>query len=200
MSHRALKLCCLNTVVSLFNSTPARLVLFFIIAVTITLVISDNNAIADVLLQSPASPVEQPQQQPPPEQPVPAQPPAPAQPEAQPQANEPVTEIVSPISPVSPVSPAEVESQQSAPVLKPAAEPPAEPQPYQLRERDESADDETGGESNLILDQAELIDTVVVSTAYVWLCCGFILLLLIPLVFIFLQIRGRSKIQKEENF
>ena len=189
MSHRALKLCSLRAVVSLLNSTPARLVLLFIIAVTVTLVVSDNSAIADVLLQSPASPVEQPQQQPAPPQP------APAQPEAQPQANEPVTEIVSPISPVSPV---EAESQQPAPILEPAAAPPAESQPYQPRERVD--DEEESGESNFILDQAELIDTVVVSTAYVWLCCGFILLLLIPLVFIFLQIRGRSKIQKEENF
>ena len=190
MSHKALKLCCSKTVVSAINGTAARLFLLFVIAVAVSLTIADNSAIADVLLQSPASPVEQPQQ----EQ---QQQPAPEQAEPQPQSNEPVNEVVSPISPNSPV---ETETQQAVPIIEPApVPPPVEPQPYQSRERDET-DDEAGGESNFILDQAELIDTVVVSTAYVWLCCGFILLLLIPLVFIFLQIRGRSKINKEENF
>ncbi|MCB0209437.1 MAG: hypothetical protein KDJ52_08910 [Anaerolineae bacterium] len=60
--------------------------------------------------------------------------------------------------------------------------------------------DEEEGSRNFILDQAELIDTVVVSTAYVWLCCGIGLFLLIPLVFLFLQIRGRHKIIKEEIY
>ena len=192
MSQWALKLCRLKLFLSNINSTPVRLVLFFMLAMLITLAISDNSAIADVLLQSPASPVEQPPaEQPPAPQEQPQQP-APEQPEVQPQTNEPVTEIVSPISPVST---GETEIQQPAAVVEPAA---VEPQPYQSRERDDTNDTENG-ESNFILDQAELIDTVVVSTAYVWLCCGFMLLLLIPLVFIFLQIRGRSKIIKEET-
>ena len=186
MSQWALKLCRLKLLLSFFNNTPVRLGLFFVIAVTITLAISDNSAIADVLLQSPASPVEQPPaDQPPPQQEQPQQP-APEQP----QTNEPVTEIVSPVSPV----------EESVTIIEPAPlPPPVEPQPYQSREQDEAYTDEANGENNLILDQAELIDTVVVSTAYVWLCCGFVLLLLIPLVFIFLQIRGRSKIIKEET-
>jgi ABC-type transport system involved in cytochrome c biogenesis permease component len=54
-------------------------------------------------------------------------------------------------------------------------------------------------EPNLVLDQAELVDSVVVSVAYVWLCCGIVLILLIPLVFLFLHIRGRSKLTKEEQ-
>lgn len=183
MSQWALKLCRFKLFLSNINSTPVRLVLLFMVAVSVTLAVSDNSAIADILLQSPTSPVEQP----------PAEQPQQEQPEAQPQTNEPVTEIVSPISPVSPI---ETETQQQpATVIAPA---PVEPQPYQSRERDDAANDAENGESNFILDQAELIDTVVVSTAYIWLCCGFMLLLLIPLVFIFLQIRGRSKILKEE--
>jgi len=190
MSQWALKLCRLKSFLSILNSTPIRLVLFFVLAVSITLVISDNSVIADVLLQSPASPVEQPPaDQPPPSQEQPQQP-APEQSEAQPQTNEPVTEIVSPVSPI----------EAETVVVEPLPIPPVEPQPYQSRLQDETAyDDEASGESNFVLDQAELIDTVVVSTAYVWLCCGFMLLLLIPLVFIFLQIRGRSKILKEET-
>jgi len=186
MSQWALKLCRLKLFLPKISSTPVRLVLFFMLAIFITLAVSDNSVIADMLLQSPISPVEQP----PADQPPPPQQPVPEQPEAQPQSNEPVTEIVSPVSPI------EVES---VPIIEPAPVQPAEPQPYQSRERDEAAyDDAENGESNFILDQAELIDTVVVSTAYIWLCCGFMLLLLIPLVFIFLQIRGRSKILKEE--
>jgi len=190
MSQWALKLCRLKSFLSILNSTPIRLVLFFVLAVSITLVISDNSVIADVLLQSPASPVEQPPaDQPPPSQEQPQQP-APEQSESQPQTNEPVTEIVSPVSPI----------EAETVVVEPLPIPPVEPQPYQSRLQDETAyDDEASGESNFVLDQAELIDTVVVSTAYVWLCCGFMLLLLIPLVFIFLQIRGRSKILKEET-
>ena len=58
-------------------------------------------------------------------------------------------------------------------------------------------DSESDASSNLILDQAEFIDSVVVSFAYVWLCCGVALILVIPLIFLFLQIRGRSKLYKE---
>jgi hypothetical protein len=45
-----------------------------------------------------------------------------------------------------------------------------------------------------------LIDTVVVSSAYIWLCCGVSLFLLVPLFLLFVYIRGRSKIMQEENF
>jgi hypothetical protein len=77
-------------------------------------------------------------------------------------------------------------------------EPPplAQPRPERV-ERLTGRESDEENSRNLILDQAELIDTVVVSTAYVWLCCGIMLFLLIPLVFLFLQIRGRTQIKDE---
>jgi hypothetical protein len=72
---------------------------------------------------------------------------------------------------------------------------PAAPQPSR-REREDTlpAEEESSGPSQFILDQAEFIDTVVVSGAYVWLCCGVGLFLLVPLALLFFYIRGRSKI------
>jgi hypothetical protein len=55
-------------------------------------------------------------------------------------------------------------------------------------------------DSPMVLDRAELIDSIVVSGAYIWLCCGVILLLLIPLFMLILYIRGRSKIVNEDGF
>ena len=62
-------------------------------------------------------------------------------------------------------------------------------------------DETTDGESqNFILDQIEFIDTVVVGGAYVWLCCGAALFLVVPLFIAVLYIRGRSKVSNEEDF
>jgi hypothetical protein len=52
---------------------------------------------------------------------------------------------------------------------------------------------------DMVLDQVELVDTIVVSGAYIWLCCGIGLFLLIPLVFLFLQIRGQLKMRREDK-
>ena len=136
-----------------------------------------------LLFQSPQSPPAQP----PAEQP-PAQPPAEQPPTEQPSAEQPPAEQA-PIEPVSPLEP----STNEAPLA------PQEPLP-EVPERGGGElpleDEQT---SNFILDRAELIDTVVVSGAYVWLCCGVILFLLIPLSLLLLFIRGRSKIIQEEG-
>ena len=184
-----------------------RLAVLFIVAIFITLFVS-NGALAGALFQSPVSPVVEEVQ---PVQPEPFAPEEPVEPgdvpseegsQSEPVPAEPAPFESAPVEePVvepdtqfgSPVSPDEPVGSDPA-VAQPAA---AEPRPVRL-ERDEASDD--GGSPNFILDQAELIDTVVVSTAYVWLCCGIGLFLLIPLVFLFLQIRGRTKMTREEIY
>lgn len=200
-----------------------RLAVLFIVAIFITLFVS-NGALAGALFQSPVSPVVE-EVAPVPLEPyvqdapveqgeVPAeggfqpeqggQPEGGFQTEPQPEVPSSFGEAPAPVPNEEPV--VEPQSGFGAPVTPdepiesdPAvAQPPAaEPRSVRLG-RDDASED--GGSPNFILDQAELIDTVVVSTAYVWLCCGIGLFLLIPLVFLFLQIRGRTKIIKEEIY
>ena len=183
------------------KSEARRLALLLLGAIVVTFMIADNNADAGVLFQSPASPpaeaplpppqpAEQTPAQPPPEQPPVEQPPteqAPA--ESPPQES---TETTSPANPEA----------TTEPTLSTGSEPPPLPQPTPLspgREDRFSGEEEESSGSNFILDRIEFIDTVVVSGAYVWLCCGAVLLLLVPLAFILLQIRGQLKIRREET-
>ncbi|MCB0192927.1 MAG: hypothetical protein KDJ65_13365 [Anaerolineae bacterium] len=184
-----------------FSGTP-RFVTLFVLALGISLLLSPG-AWAETLFQSPASPVIQ---------------------EAEPVQNEPFAPSEEPFSPVAEPEDSFDPSQSQEtfdgevpvdiieePLGEPALEDedplnldsasPAEDEPpvEELRPVRLERDDEEGSR-NFILDQAELIDTVVVSTAYIWLCCGIGLFLLIPLVFLFLQIRGRHKIIKEEIY
>lgn len=111
---------------------------------------------------------------------------------------DPLDDAVDPDQPIpeaaSPVSPEQQTDDESS-----ALDVPVEaPRSVRLERSDDLA--EAGGDRILTLDQAELIDTVVVSTAYIWLCCGIGLFLLIPLAFLFLQIRGRTKIAREEIY
>lgn len=191
-----------------------RLILLFVGAISLALFLADDQAVADILFQSPASPPAQPapvgidpsEPQPPvdpSDAPLPVDPsglPIPADPGAgqppvsvepapdQPAETGPATEIVSPVSPLQ-------QPGNQAPVLAP----PPFPEPERT-ERREDEEVESEGSLNLVLDRAEFIDSVIVSTAYVWLCCGIVLFLLIPLAFIFLQIRGRMKLIEEENY
>jgi hypothetical protein len=198
----------------------SRLVLLFIGALSVTLLVTDDNAVADILFQSPASPLVDPSGAQPPVIPPETQPavdPAEAQPPVTPPE---VQSAIDPSGSQSPVDPAgaqppvpgqPVESGSTtettlpvSPLQQPGDQAPAlAPPPFpenNQSERTTQADDEAEDSSNLVLDQAEFIDTVLVSTAYVWLCCGIVLLLLIPLVFLFLQIRGRMKLVDEENY
>lgn len=169
---------------SLINS--ARLPLLFGVALILTLFLAGGNVTAEKLFQSPQSPQSPPPEQPAPEQPTPEQP-APEQPQPpaeQPSAGPTAVEQSSPIQPTSEAAP--------APTLEPLP-PVTTGEEYQ--EVPPSNED-----TPMVLDEAELIDSIFVSFAYVWLCCGVILLLLIPLVLLILYIRGRSKIVNEESF
>lgn len=196
-----------------------RLILLFSTSVFLTLWLTTGAVDATVLFQSPESPpVQPPVEQPPVEQapaPQPAveQPAAEQAPAAQPSVEQPPVEQAPAAQPA-----VEQPSAEQAPVEQPLAQPsptqsapsagqtivepaPAEPTPSEpvSRRREETSADETeaGEPSNFILDQAEFIDTVIVSGAYVWLCCGVATLLLVPLALLFVYIRGRSKIMKE---
>lgn len=165
------------------DNVSIQLIVLAAAALLLTVAVTDNRVMAKALFQSPESPVEQPPQ---PEAPAPA--PAPQEAPVQPPA------------PVPQEAPAGGESQPAPPA--PAVEPlpPPLPEPQRQPLPSQVGNDETGDDQNLTVDQAEFIDTVVVSLAWLWLCCGVILILLIPLVFLFLHIRGRSKISKEEKY
>ncbi len=159
---------------SLFFSWPGlkRPILLFVISIFFSLWIASGNVTAEMLFQSPPPTEQAPTEQPPAEQPT-------------------------------------FESQPSEyPTAEPEDQPfaPAEstPQPIKMERAspDEISLDEEGEENspNFILDQIELIDTIVVSSAYVWLCCGVLLFLLVPILLLFLYVRGRSKITREQDF
>jgi hypothetical protein len=204
---------------SMSSLESGRLVLLFVGAVALTFALSNHPAMA--LFQSPISPagdpllVEPPPVEPPAVEPVappveppavePAAPPPAEQPQLEPEAPPPVPDQPAPAPleqlPEQPESPLAM-PEAISPVFPPEStsgeasslEPPPLPQPEPL-ERVIDRDEEES--RNLILDRAELVDTVVVSTAYVWLCCGIMLFLFIPLVFLFLQIRGRTQLKDE---
>jgi hypothetical protein len=166
-----------------------RLALLFVAAVTITLLTANGN-FAAAFFQSPVSPVEG---QPPPAEEAPIPPSIEQAAPVAPPPDMPGAEQAAPPAelPASPVMP------NAAPVAAPQPVPlPTLTRPNRVAPLPDNPADSS---SNLIVDQAEFVDTVIVTTAYVWLCCGIILILLIPLIFLFLHIRGRSKILKEEQ-
>ena len=159
------------------RSGLARLVLLLVASVGLTLWLASGRVSANFLFQSPESP-------PPFVEPDP---------------------FISPLDQVSPIEQPPLE--QPPPFIDPNAPPPlpAEaapaPPPPERRNREEQPKEESNtGPSNFILDQAELIDTVVVTGAWVWLCCGILLLLVVPLFFVVMYIRGRRKIIDQEGY
>jgi len=192
----------------------SRLAILFIVAILFVFAIAGKSATAEVLFQSPQSPPAEP---PPTATPLPPEPtPVPPPPEPAPteQAIEPApTEETLPDAEEAPVEQQIVEP-TSTPLPPPTEAPTAtaelqaeavtvpevpEPQPIERSRRPVEVS-EGNGARNFILDQAELIDTVAVSGAYIWLCCGFGLLLIAPLFLILLYIRGRSRIIQDDNF
>lgn len=174
--------------------------LLFVAALGLTFALTGANVTADSLFQSPQSPVEA---APPPVNPTPIPPPQPAEPVA------PAQDQTAPVEPApatgSEPQPAPVDAGQPAPADsgQPVLEgetplPPPLPEPERPSRRDPTPPG--GDDAQMVVDQAEFIDTVVVSFAYVWLCCGIVLILVIPLIFLFLHIRGRSKMLKEEQY
>lgn len=188
-----------------------RLVFLLLTAVMLSLWIAAGSVDANTLFQSPQSPplepaavqpapVEQaPVEQPPAEQVPVEQPPAEQAPLEQPPAEQ------VPIDQQSPVEQAPLE-QPASDIIPPAdaqevPAAPVEPTTEPRSRRDEAPiEAEDAPSADLVLDEAEFIDTVVVSGAYIWLCCGVSLFLLVPLFLLFVYIRGRSKMMQDGNF
>lgn len=169
----------------------SRLGLLLIAAIFLSFWVAAHHVDADVLFQSPESPVAQPVQ----DQNSPMDPTQLLPIEQAPVEQAPVEQ--------APVAPAQAAPAATVPAVQsnaPAAPEAPTPEPASRRQRDETTAEESEGPSNFILDQAELIDTVVVSGAYIWLCCGVGLFLLVPLALLFVYIRGRSKIIREEGY
>lgn len=200
----------------LFSLDKARLVALLLGSILISLWLASSNVRANSLFQSPASPVTpaeanqppaepqppaQPQppaaEQPAPEQQPPAEPqPPPEQPPDQPQPQQPLESQLSPDAAAPTPSTQELE-----PPPLTGAEQPTTTTGQSRREREEQEQADAADESpNFILDQAEFIDTVVVSGAYIWLCCGVLLFLLVPVFMLVLYVRGRSKLGRDEGF
>jgi cytoskeletal protein RodZ len=51
--------------------------------------------------------------------------------------------------------------------------------------------EEQGASSGVVVNEVELIDTVVEWFAYLWLCVGVAIILVVPFLFLFLQVRGK---------
>lgn len=203
-----------------------RVGLLLMAAILLTLWLVRGSATAAGLFQSPQSPPAEPQAV---EQPAPAEEPPPAEPppaEEAPAAQEQPAQQSAPAEqPSVQESPLESPAQEPAPSpeaaepapgsgegstddVSPAGQesPEASGRPPRSRERDEEAAlivesaEENASVRDFILDRAEFIDTVVVSGAYLWLCCGLGLFLLVPLFMVVLYIRGRSKVIAEEEY
>lgn len=163
-----------------------RLICLFLFSILFTLWIANPGVTAKNLFQSPASPVSPPLTEQQSENSAPQQPTT-QQPGAE---QEPGVESPSPTIPVETVeiAPAAPEESQ-AESIRPS------------RDRDNrNPADETMDSPNFILDRVELIDSVVVSGAYLWLCCGVALFLLVPIFMLILYIRGRSKMGQDDYF
>ena len=170
-----------------------QMVCLFFMSILLTLWIGNPSVTANTLFQSPASPVSPPAE--PVQQPQPAEQPQSSAPQ-QPVPQQSGVEQESGTDSLSPTLPAEsIEVAPAAPEeLQPESSRPA-------RDRDSRnpADEETESR-NFILDRVELIDSVVVSGAYLWLCCGVALFLLVPIFMLVLYIRGRSKMSQNDRF
>lgn len=167
------------------TSDLIRLGLLFVASLGLTLWLASGRVNADFLFQSPESPAPPPFIETGPAQSPVEQPPAVEQP---------------PVDQPPLVDPNTSQSPELSPPAAgaPAPPPPAEPARRNREERPEEEINE--GPSNFILDQAELIDTVVVTGAWVWLCCGILLILIVPLFFVVMYIRGRRKIIDQEDY
>ena len=203
MGHRALL-----RVAILKYRDAGRLLFFLMAASVLAFLLIDGTVAAEVLLQSPQSP---PAEEPQPEPPTPTPPPPPPTPVP----TEPPVEEAAPVqqepTKADPIEPPQVEP---TPTIPPEPTPtplpsPTEPQPTQPIPQPEPVDlrgdganfeaEEEGG-PNFILDQIELIDTIAISGAYLWLCCGVGLLLSLPIFLLILYVRGRSRILQEETY
>jgi hypothetical protein len=212
------------------RGTLPLLLLFLMVALPAAVALHSGQgpALASQLFQSPVSPVQptaappaQPTAAPParvPVQPQPTQPPAKPKPEkvlpptgpppaAQPAQAEPTA--------VPPVPPTQAPAQQRQPVpptQPPAAVVPTSPPPTTAPAAEQATPvpppplvpgEETqpgSGSGEVIIDSGLLIDSILVYVSYAWLCCGILLFILIPIVFVGLYVWGAQRRKNANGF
>lgn len=191
MSRQALVSICtaqFQNIVSLIKW--GHLPLIFAAALVLTLFLASGNVTAEMLFQSPQSPPAE-------EAAAEEAAPAPAEETGETTVEQQQSPLPQPTDEIiqSPLPPPQSPVATPLPPVQPSTlEPLQQPTPLPYATSTQSSD------TPMVLDEAELIDTLVVSGAYIWLCCGLIMFLLIPLFMIILYIRGRGKIVKEESF
>jgi len=118
--------------------------------------------------------------QPTPVPPTPAPAPTTAVPPAQPAPTQ-----IQPTQPIpeAPITPAMSPTTLIFPALTPT------PRPFPPTSTPQPA----SGVNQPIVNWVKFWDTIVVTIAYPWLCCGVALLLMVPVVLLFLEIKGRRR-------
>jgi hypothetical protein len=91
-------------------------------------------------------------------------------------------------TPVQPPPPTLVPTMFPTPVMLPASTPTLLPPPPPLPP---PTPPQVSGSNQPIVNWVKFWDTIAVTLAYPWLCCGVGLILLVPVVLLFLEIKGR---------
>jgi hypothetical protein len=95
-----------------------------------------------------------------------------------------------------PHEPPPTEETPAEPSMEPTEPPTAVPEPTTPVEADEAPDTPLPpevGTNQPIINWVKFWDTMAVTFAYPWLCCGVTLLLMVPVVLLFLEIKGRRR-------
>lgn len=123
----------------------------------------------------------------PPEEPLPTDTPIPAP-----------TATPIPINTPEPELPAAVDIPTSTPAL---AEPGPQSEPILPGVNDfpQIEEPDNGGGKRFSFDRAEYIDTLIIFGSWIWLCCGILIFLSVPLLLLLLQIRGSSLLRKQRT-
>jgi len=174
-------------------------VILFITAVLLTLLITTGRVTATThLFQSPPDEPAEEQAEPIEEAPIEAEPTEIVEPTAEVQPDTSIEEApveVEP-TPIEIVEPT-IETQPDTSIEIEPTIPPI--QPPTLEPRQLETNDNEKGSRGFIFDRAEFIDTILVFGSYLWICCGSILFLSVPLFLLLLQIRGSSKLRKKKR-
>lgn len=175
-------------------TTTITLLPFMILALLGALLLfqQEGAVSASQLFQSPVSPAQEPA---PPPKPTPEKvlpPTVPPRPATETPVPVPTTpQEVQPPAPVEPperVQPAPSEPEQLPAPTEPNAPPeivqpqnPVQPPPV------------NPGQSEIVVDSGLLIDSVLVYLSYAWLCCGVIIFIMIPILFLVLYVWGSQR-------
>ena len=177
---------------SAWRTGPGRLLAWLFMALLVAAVLSPGTAIAARLLfQSP--PTETPV--PPAPTPIPPTPipptPVPATPTLVVPTATPLPPALPPTEAIPTATPLPIPATPTLAVPLPPLEP--SPTPTLIPELPTPAEPDSSGPNQPVVNWVKFWDTIAVAVAYPWLCCGVSLLLLVPLVLLFMEIKGRRR-------